>query len=122
MVNNLFRRSTLVALLAAGAVAFAACGGDDDDAANGNGGNGGNGSGDTTPTQVNIEVGGDTDLQFEGVRVQPQIPKPDFTLTDTNGEPYDIQAETEGSSPCSTWDTQTAPTSAPCTCSTSPKP
>lgn len=85
MVNTLLRRSALVALLATGMVSLAACGGGDD-----------TGNGDDEPTQTTIEVGGDTDLQFEGVRVQPQIPKPDFTLTDTEGEPFDIQEETEG--------------------------
>jgi protein SCO1 len=86
MVNTLLRRSALVALLATGMVSLAACGGGDDDTGNG---------GDE-PTQTTIEVGGDEELQFQGVRVQPQIPKPDFTLTDTEGEPFDIKEETEG--------------------------
>lgn len=34
--------------------------------------------------------------EFFAPRVNPAWPKPDFVLTDTNGEPYDIQAETAG--------------------------
>ena len=33
---------------------------------------------------------------YLGMVVTPAMPKPDFTLTDTDGNPYDFQAETEG--------------------------
>ncbi|MBK5224069.1 MAG: SCO family protein [Acidimicrobiia bacterium] len=33
---------------------------------------------------------------FEGVAFTEPVPKPDFTLTDTEGRPYDFAAETDG--------------------------
>ena len=65
-------------VLAIGAMAVA-CGGDDDD--------------EEVPS---IEVGNDEEPEFQGVLVSPPPFKPDVVLTDTNGEDYDIQAETEG--------------------------
>lgn len=81
MSKPLTRGAALVAVVAFGMFVLAACGGDDTSNAD-------NGA--------NIVVGGDDELRFQGVRVQPQIPKPAFTLTDTSGEPFDIQADTEG--------------------------
>lgn len=34
--------------------------------------------------------------ELQGVVVDPPVPKPSFTLTDTAGEPYDFAAETQG--------------------------
>ncbi|MDZ7729707.1 MAG: SCO family protein [Dehalococcoidia bacterium] len=49
-----------------------------------------------------VEVGGngedgeDEEPGFMGAKVTPHIPKPDMTLTDTSGDDYNIQEETEG--------------------------
>lgn len=37
-----------------------------------------------------------TSADLQGVVIDPPQPKPEFTLTDTSGEPYDFVAETEG--------------------------
>lgn len=77
------RLAVIIAMLAVfAAFAAAACsgGGDDDDAA------------DPTPTP--IELGAPS--AWEGVRVTPPLEKPDVTLTDTSGQPYNIREETEG--------------------------
>jgi protein SCO1/2 len=74
MVRLLLLLGTALAL-----PAFAvACGGNDDD--------------DDVPS---VEVG-DEEPEFQGVLVSPPPSKPDVVLTDTNGEDYDIQEETEG--------------------------
>ena len=36
------------------------------------------------------------EVLYRGARVTPPLPKPDLVLTDTNGEAFDILAETEG--------------------------
>ena len=36
------------------------------------------------------------DGRFAGVELPEPVPKPDFVLTDTEGQPYDFRAETEG--------------------------
>ncbi|MCA9852342.1 MAG: SCO family protein [Dehalococcoidia bacterium] len=80
-------RSWLVLALAAIAVAslgLVACGSDDD------------GGGDPTATSIPEITVGDDEPAFLGVQVSPQPRKPDFVLTDTSGEDYDITAETEG--------------------------
>lgn len=59
-------RRSAVVTLIAGSVIFAACGG-----------------------------GISTD-DLQGVVIDPPKPKPEFTLTDTSGEPYDFVAETDG--------------------------
>lgn len=33
---------------------------------------------------------------LQGVKIDPPQPKPEFTLTDTSGQPFDFTAETEG--------------------------
>lgn len=65
----------LFALLAG--LAAAACSGGDDD--------------DDVP---HIELGAPS--AWQGVRVRPALEKPDVTLTDTSGQPYNIRTETEG--------------------------
>lgn len=72
-------------LLAIGALAIgvlAACGG------SGDGGSSGDGPA--------FEVEGAGEVVYRGARVTPPLPKPAFTLTDTEGEPFDILAETAG--------------------------
>jgi protein SCO1/2 len=68
----------LLLLLLAAPLA-AACGGNDDD--------------DEVPS---VELGGTETTGFRGATINPPMPKPDFTLTDTSGEPFDIVEETEG--------------------------
>lgn len=71
-----------VGVLAVGVLAvgvLAACGG-------------GSGGGDGPA----FEVEGAGEVVYRGARVTPPLPKPAFTLTDTDGEPFDILAETEG--------------------------
>lgn len=70
----------VVALLLALAVTAVACGGSDDT---------------PTPTQTDTPAA-TAEPGFQGVKVIPAIPKPDFVLTDTQGESFDIHAETEG--------------------------
>ena len=43
-----------------------------------------------------FEVEGAGEVVYRGARVTPPLPKPDFVLTDTSGEAFDILAETEG--------------------------
>lgn len=58
-------------------VASACSGGDDDDDA--------------------TEIGDQTAVSgFMGATIKPPMPKPDFTLTDTSGEPFDLVKDTEG--------------------------
>jgi protein SCO1 len=75
------RLAALLALLATIAFAFAACGGGGDD--------------DEVPS---IELGGETPAAagFRGATINPPMPKPDFTLTDTSGEDFDLIEDTEG--------------------------
>lgn len=83
-------RYGLLALIASvGMVALAACGGNDDSDEPPSVEVGGNGNG-------NGEDGEEEEPGFMGAKVNPHIPKPDMSLTDTNGEDYDIQEETEG--------------------------
>lgn len=43
-----------------------------------------------------IGVSGPSDDGWRGVLLDDPAPRPDFTLTDTDGQPFDFQAETEG--------------------------
>ena len=43
-----------------------------------------------------FEVEGAGEVVYRGARVTPPLPKPAFTLPDTEGRPFDILAETEG--------------------------
>ncbi len=67
---------TVVAALAA--AALVACGGEDDQ------------------PQAAFEIEGASEVVYRGARVTPPLPKPDLVLTDTEGEAFDILAETEG--------------------------
>ncbi len=88
----LLRRSlagTVLAILAVlGMVVAAACGGDDDsnDSANGNG------AGATVVQQS----GNGSPTGYRAGHVEPPFNKPDAVLIDTNGEPFDLRAETDG--------------------------
>ncbi len=39
---------------------------------------------------------GGEEVRYHGALASPPLPKPDLVLTDTNGEPFDFLAETEG--------------------------
>lgn len=67
---------TVVAALAA--AALLACGDEDDQ------------------PQAAFEIEGASEVVYRGARVTPPLPKPDLVLTDTEGEAFDILAETEG--------------------------
>lgn len=85
MTRKATRFFALLAITSVALLALVACGGDDD------------GSGaEATEDIPSVELGGEP-TGFLGVRVTPSIPKPDYTLTDTNGDPYNIVEETEGS-------------------------
>ncbi|MGK2964247.1 MAG: copper chaperone PCu(A)C [Tepidiformaceae bacterium] len=73
-------RPVLLAALAATLLALAvACGSDSDS--------------DEVP---HIELGAVQETDLMGARVSPQIPKADFTLMDTSGEPHAFMPETDG--------------------------
>ncbi|MCV2490809.1 SCO family protein [Geodermatophilus sp. YIM 151500] len=84
-------RTRLLALLASGGLVLAACGGSDDggDAAgaDGHGGHAGHGAAAT--------VEGPDD-RYAGIDLPEPYQRPSFTLTDTDGQPYDFTAETAG--------------------------
>ena len=46
--------------------------------------------------QVAAAPGGDTEVRYRGAIATPPLPKPDLVLTDTNGDGFDLLAETEG--------------------------
>lgn len=71
----------LVAVFAAAALFAAACGGDDS-------------TGKTATTKASPSAA--VDSSWEGAIVTPAIPKPNATLTDTSGQPFDIQKQTQG--------------------------
>lgn len=73
-------RRVVAALIVGLALVAAACSSDDESAA---------GSADT-------DVVAPEDSVFQGREMPEPAAKPDFTLTDTSGEPFDFQAETEG--------------------------
>ena len=75
-----------IAIVAIVSLALVACGGDDDTGGAATSGDEG------TP----IPVGGNSDPAYWGVQVQPAPQKPDFVLTDTSGNDFDIRKETEG--------------------------
>lgn len=79
MNTALFRRLTaIIAVSTVAMFAAVACGGGDDD-------------------DDSTDIGGETAVSgFLGARIRPPMPKPDFTLTDTSGEPFDIVEETKG--------------------------
>ena len=56
---------------------------------------------------------------YRGGLVNPPLPKPRFTLTDTAGAPFDFWARTQGYVTLLFFGTRSAPTSAPCTWRTS---
>lgn len=41
-------------------------------------------------------TGGSAEVRYHGALAHPPLPKPDVVLTDTNGDPFDFLAETEG--------------------------
>jgi protein SCO1/2 len=67
------------ALLAA-ALLLPACSGDDDDE-------------EPATRSATVEI---IDSKFKGVLASPPFPKPEVVLTDTEGEPFDVRADTEG--------------------------
>jgi protein SCO1/2 len=73
------RKISTLAVVAATALALAACGGDSDD-------------GGQTPA---AEISG-AQAEDEGTVLDQPFDKPELLLTDTNGEPYDFVAETAG--------------------------
>jgi protein SCO1 len=54
------------------------------------------GSDDGADSQPTATASAADEAGFRGVRVEPPIPKPDFTLTDTDGQEFDIGDETDG--------------------------
>lgn len=76
------QRSGVAALLLAAAVLLgaSACGSEDD-------------ANEQEPTPTSSEAAG---VDFMGARIRPPMPKPDFILTDTSGEDFDIVEETKG--------------------------
>ena len=81
------RFASVLVLGVALAVSFGlvACTGDDDDPAP-----------TGQPTATRTAPAGDEEVTYYGVRVMPPIPKPDFTLVDQDGQPYDIVEATDG--------------------------
>ncbi|MXY36585.1 MAG: SCO family protein, partial [Dehalococcoidia bacterium] len=54
-----------------------------------------NGSGDGATTAAS-SAGEAPRIAYRGARATPPLPKPDVVLTDTNGDPFDFLAQTEG--------------------------
>jgi protein SCO1/2 len=65
---------------------LAACGGDGGGSNQTNNGDGGG-----TPTPIPVGTS-----KYDGATIQPVIPMPAATLTDTSGQPYDLQKQTSG--------------------------
>jgi len=68
-----------------------ACGGDDDTGDTGSGDGGTNGTGVTVDNK-----GGQSPTGYRAGHVEPPFNKPDAVLIDTNGQPFDLRAETDG--------------------------
>lgn len=83
--NPRMTAALLVGVLALAGLVFAACGGDDD-------GEDVIEVGPPEGSETEEEIG----TRFRGVLSDPPFDKPDLVLTDDNGEPFDIVAETEG--------------------------
>jgi protein SCO1/2 len=86
LVSHILCRRSFVALAGGAlallaALAFAACGGDRE-------------TGDDAATEPVTALDPDA---YWGVQVLPPIPKPGFVLTDTEGNDFDLVADTEGS-------------------------
>ncbi len=91
------RRPWIVAITVLAALALIGCGG------------GADGSVTVPPTDTHVHGATETPAttasppgtseaghDYRGVIVEPGITKPDFTLTDTTGQPFDFRARTEG--------------------------
>ncbi len=70
-----------LALAAIASLGLTACGGDDDDS--------------DTP-EITVGAGNANDPAYWGAKVTPAPHKPDFVLTDTSGDDFDIVKDTEG--------------------------
>jgi protein SCO1 len=85
----------LVLIIAAVAGVFAANLATDDDSANADTDDRSVDAGAESGELAEARAGGEKP-DFYGVRINPPWPKPDFVLTDTGGNDFDIVAETEG--------------------------
>ncbi len=77
-------RRLVVALLGAVTVALAACSS-----------SGGGSTTSSSPSELNGRVS-QTGGAFQGFGIDPPLPRPSFTLTDTSGKPYSFAKETAG--------------------------
>jgi len=82
--GRLWPVATILAVLVAVSLVAVACGGDDDNAAK-----------TATPKGSNTAAAAG-DGGWEGAIVTPPIQKPAATLTDTSGQPFDLQKQTQG--------------------------
>ena len=97
-----------LALGAVGIGALVACGGDDDDdvptiildntpdaSETGGEGDGASATPDDSPTDAD-STPGDGETSFRGGKVEPPFEKPALVLTDDEGQPFDLVADTDG--------------------------